>query len=121
MARAAIEVLNGISAGHSSDDPIDIGTILQQSPLPDAVRSAPITYSSERLIDEALIDSVTACPEDMIDNEQYLQQLSVRRAALSRFKGRRLLCAVVRLPGVLYTLEIDPIDHVVVHWEWQAS
>ena len=35
------------------------------------------------------------------------------------FAPYRLICVFIRLPGVIYTIEIDPGTEEVIHWEWQ--
>ena len=121
MARAAIDVVGTIDPYRSPSETLCVAEVLRRSNLPAVVHSAPIAYSDERLIDDGLIEALTVCPDDRTDDPQYIDQLAIRRDTLSRFKGQRLLCVVVRLPGVIYTLEINPETQTVVHWEWQAS
>ena len=55
------------------------------------------------------------------DNSEYLERLRIRREALFANKDSVLICALIRLPGVVYTVEINPRDESIVHWEWQRA
>ena len=39
---------------------------------------------------------------------------------MNNFLDQRLTCVCIRLPGIVYTIEIDPRAEKVIHWEWQS-
>jgi hypothetical protein len=39
---------------------------------------------------------------------------------LSQYLDKTLICIYIRLPGVHYTIEIDPKMNRVIYWEWQS-
>ncbi|MCH9695769.1 MAG: hypothetical protein K0U72_14735 [Gammaproteobacteria bacterium] len=101
-------------------DSVDIRSILSRSDLPLEVRSAAIHYQAERLMDPQLLRFLTVGDQGQPDSGQQSPRLEKRRAALSKHLGSYLMCLTIRLPGVLYTIEIDPAASTIVHWEWQA-
>jgi len=102
------------------DEPLDIREILKKCKLlPPIVARAGLTSVVERVIDQGLLDALTsdsACPASASDWHDRRQR---RKAALSRYLGSDLICVFIRLPGVHYTIEIDPQFRRVVHCEWQ--
>ena len=103
----------------SAPEPLDIGSILLLSNLPKEVKTARIAYTNERLINETEISRLTEPTLLEKDDPKYIERLRNRRKALSAYLGSSLVCVLIRYPGVCYTIEIDPIYHSVVHWEWQ--
>lgn len=89
--------------------------------LPDKVRRAELTHIEKRVVDKALIAELTN-PESLENqNEESIDRLRNRRKALISYLGSTLVCVFVRLPGCHYTIEIDPVDRSVIHWEWQHT
>ncbi len=94
-------------------DFLDIESILRGSPLPKPAQSASITYVHERVMDSAEISRLCGCGTD-----SDAERLAKRREALATHLGKHITCVLIRLPGVSYTIEIDPISQQIVHWEW---
>ena len=107
--------------GAADETELDLAAVIRDSDLPDAVKAVRPVFLSERLIDSAEIERLTTDAGEVGDQTSRSRQLRERRRALQRHAGRTLVCAVIRLPGVLYTIEIDPHTHAVVHWEWQSG
>ncbi len=100
---------------------LNIESILHRSNLPKEVRKAAISQVFERLMDAAEIARLTAPHPPQSDNSEYLERLRIRLEALIANKDSVLICALIRLPGVVYTIEINPRDESIVHWEWQRA
>tara|TARA_R110002096_G_scaffold166322_4_gene335559 strand:- start:592 stop:963 length:372 start_codon:yes stop_codon:yes gene_type:complete len=102
------------------DEPLDIRTILETCKfLPTVVAQARLTSVVERLVDQGLLDALTsdsACSNSASD---WHGRSKRREEALSRYLGQVLICVFIRLPGVHYTIEIDPEVRRVIHCEWQ--
>lgn len=98
---------------------VDIRSILSRSNLPEKVRAAKIHYQVERLLDADLLDFLTTGDQGQSSVGEQAPRLKKRREALSKHVGSYLVCLTIRLPGVLYTIEIDPNAREIVHWEWQ--
>ena len=87
--------------------------------LPFEVRKAKFTQVEERLIDECLLVRLTnqlsleSNPTDMVD------RFRSRQESLSPYLGSKLTCVFIRLPGIHYTIEIDPDTKAIIYWEWQ--
>ena len=94
--------------------------LLAHNEIPDAVGTSRITYLEFRLLTSALLFEIcTQHPLPGLEDE-WSKRLQRRKAALQSYVGRELLCAVVPQPGALYTVEIEPVDCEVVHWEWYS-
>jgi len=89
--------------------------------LPTLVREAEFARVDERCLDESLLNIL--CAHKTADTADEATQLKVlRRAkALKPYVGKKLICVSIRLPGVGYTIEVDPQDKRIVHWEWAAA
>lgn len=102
------------------DGQLDIRAILESCKfLPAVVAQANLTSVVERIVDQRLLDALTsesACPDSGSD---WNGRSKRREEALSRYLGSVLICVFIRLPGVHYTIEIDPEIGRVVHCEWQ--
>ena len=103
----------------SAPEPLDIGSILLLSNLPKEVKTARIAYTNERLINETEISRLTEPTLLEKDDPKYIERLRKRRKALSDYLESSLICVLIRLPGVCYTIEIDPVSQSIAHWEWQ--
>jgi len=115
------------SAAHETDfegnnelaDSISIESALKKSNLPRFVKTLPISQIFERIMDASEILRLTELGFNEKDNAERIERLRIRREALKKHQGSTLTCVLVRLPGVLYTIEIDQITSSIVHWEWQ--
>jgi hypothetical protein len=102
------------------DESLDIRAILETYKfLPAVVAQSRLTSVVERVVDQGLLDALTsesACPDSASD---WHGRSKRREEALSRYLGSVLICVFIRLPGVHYTIEIDPEVRRVIHCEWQ--
>jgi len=87
--------------------------------LPSVVIEANFSHVVDRVLDEVSIAALTdptTHPGRISDERR-----NKRKKALAPYSGKRLLAVLVNLPGVLYTIEIDPLSEKVVHWECVAK
>ena len=105
----------------STPAPLDIELVLLRSTLPKDVRSTSVSRVFERLIDADEIARLTDPYQVEEYDSYYTNRIRVRRKALTNYLDSTLTCVLIRLPGVTYTIEIDPISHSIVHWEWQQA
>jgi hypothetical protein len=94
--------------------------IIATEELPAQVRRANLTRIDERVIDRSLIDKMSEQAAFEGGGDSINKKLERRVAALSPFAGKKLICVSIHLPGVSYTIEVDPERERVVHWEWRA-
>ena len=102
-------------------DSFSIESVLRNSNLPQFIKISPIPQLFERLIDANEISRLTELGPNGKDNAERIERHSIRREALNKYLGSTLTCVLVRLPGVLYTIEIDPINCSISHGEWQRA
>ena len=103
-------------------EPLTLREIVQNcSELPCQVKIAEFTYVEERLIDEILLYRLSSYQATDDGSPDWVTRLRRRREALSSYLGKDLVCVLIRLPGVQYTIEVDPVSQNVVHWEWQVA
>ena len=76
-------------------------------------------HVSDRILNADLYRSILAQKKTSGTDDEWTARLERRRKNLQKFVGHRLICVLMRLPGVHYTIEIDPSHFSVVHWEWQ--
>ena len=115
------------SAAHETDfegnsdlaDNFGIQSALRNSNLPQFVKTLPISQMFERFMDANEILRLTELGFNEKDNAECIEKLRIRREALRKHLGSTLTCVLIRLPGVLYTIEIDPVNWSIVHWELQ--
>lgn len=101
---------------------LDIRGIIRECiELPPEVSSAEFTRVDERLLDQQLLSFLASESVPESDEADRVVRQQCRKGALSPYLGRILICVFIRLPGVHYTIEIDPDSERVVHWEWQTS
>lgn len=101
---------------------LDIRTIIQECiELPPDVTSAELTSVSERVIDQQLLSFLVSQYASVSNDCDWVVRQRRRTEALSPYLGRVLICAFIRLPGIHYTIEVDPELERVVHWEWQTN
>ena len=98
---------------------LDIRDILDRCPdLPTQIKKADITLISERAIDKNELARLT---NPIFSGQENSAVLHARRKALRPYLGSLLICVFIRLPGVHYTIEVDPVSSSVIHWEWQKT
>ena len=115
---ASSEELADLFAG----EPLDIRGIIRACiELPPDVSSAEFTRVDERVLDQRLLSFLASESVAESDEADRVVRQQCRNGALSPYLGRILICVFIRLPGVHYTIEIDPELERVVHWEWQTS
>lgn len=107
------------SQWHASET-LDIRAIIQECrELPPDVTRAKLTRVDERIIDRRLLSFLVGQSAPERRDPGWLDRQSCRKDALSPYLGRVLICVFIRLPGIHYTIEVDPELQRVVHWEWQ--
>lgn len=89
--------------------------------IPPQVREAQFTRVDERVIDAPLLRVLAEHYAPGANDEAQAARRGKRAAALSPYLGKMLVCVLILLPGVRYTIEIDMDDERVVHWEWQPG
>jgi hypothetical protein len=89
------------------------------SQLPATVIAAAFTKVYGRVLDDRTIAVITDPSSSAQEDAD--QRCQLRKKTLVPYKGRRLICVLISLPGVIYTVEIDPFLHRVIHWEFQAQ
>ena len=87
--------------------------------LPPAVARADFSKIYDRVLDERAIQALA--DPDSCSQEDAKERCRVRRNALAPYSGKRLICVMIDLPGVFYTIEINPALHTVVYWECLAT
>ena len=92
--------------------------ILETSKIPEAVAVSEFTRVDERVFDEALFRILTDRHPGASISATSPRVVERRADALYPYIGRTLACILISLPGVRYTVEIDPVEKRVVHWEW---
>ena len=94
--------------------------ILDTSKIPEAVVVSECTRVDERRFDDALFRILTDRHPNASISAASPRIIERRADALYPYVGRTLVCVLISLPGVRYTVEVDPTERRVVHWEWHA-
>ena len=89
--------------------------------IPSEISEAKFSRVVERKIDESLLHYLTENGHPDSGEEELAPETRRRLEALSPYLDRTLICILIRLSGVHYTIEIDPTNDRIVHWEWQAA
>jgi len=89
--------------------------------IPRQVREAQFTRVDERVIDASLLRILAEHYVPGVNDNAQAAKRGRRAAALSPYLGKVLVCVLIVLPGVRYTIEIDMDEERVVHWEWQPG
>ena len=89
--------------------------------IPSEISEVKFARVDERKIDELLLRKLTEHCESDSSDDAAISTRKRRSEALSPYLDRTLICVSIVLPGVRYTIEIDPADDRVIHWEWQAT
>ena len=100
---------------------LDLRSIVEKSiDLPAEVLSADFSHVHDRILDQKIISGLTTPSSSETEALEWSERYHRRREALTPYLDKRLICVCIRLPGVLYTIEIDPGADEVIHWEWQS-
>ena len=103
-------------------EPLDIRTIIQEcGEIPAGVTSAELTRIDERILDQRLLAFLISESASQSNDADWVVRQRRRKEALSPYLDRVLICVFIRLPGIHYTIEVDPELERVVHWEWQMT
>ena len=113
---------------HESNLEFDFEQILEETPnienvirgytkLPRLVRRTTISKYYERVIDDDELDRLTSVALVDCSKVEEVDRLMLRKRVLSSYLGRELVCAVINVPGLCYSIEVDPNASAVVHWE----
>ena len=107
------------SPGIDDSGKMDLHSIVKESAhLPPEVLAAEFSYVHDRILDQQTIATLTD-PSSSTTSDS-IKRHRQRRTALMPYLDKRLICVCIRLPGVLYTIEINPGTEEVIHWEWQS-
>lgn len=100
---------------------LDLRSIVKESiDLPAEVLSADFSHIHDRVLDQTVYSGLTTPSSSETETPEWNERYHQRREALTPYLDKRLICVCIRLPGVLYTIEIDPGTDEVIHWEWQS-
>ena len=122
LKQQSLELTSEFASDYFAVEPVDLRTIIQDCPeLPCEVKIAEFTYVEERLMDETLLHRLSSYQATDNDPSDWAIRLRRRGDALLSYLGKDLICVFVRMPGVQYTIEIDPEQRSIVHWEWQVG
>ena len=103
-------------------EPLDIRAIIQECvELPAGVTSAELTCVVERILDEQLFSFLIGDAASQCDEADWVIRRRRRKEALSPYLDKILISVFIHLPGMHYTIEVDPELERVVHWEWQTT
>ena len=99
----------------------DLRSIVKESiDLPAEVLSADFSHIHDRMLDQKIISGLINPSTSEIETGDWSKRCHDRKEALMPYLDKRLICVCIQLPGVVYTIEIDPGAEVVIHWEWQS-
>ena len=93
--------------------------ILRFEELPVAIRQARFTRVEGRVLDQELMKVLNSQSQLPNCKGDWALRLRKRRESLLPNLGKLAFCIFIRVPGVHYTVEIDPEAKTVIHWEWQ--
>ncbi len=128
MGRGTDHVLQDISRhdalvtdhGWTDLETDDLRSIIRASTrLPSIVIEASFFQVFDRVLDDATIAALT--DPTTFPQEESEERCRRRKKALAPYFGKRLICVLINLPGVIYTVEIDPFLERVIHWERVAT
>ncbi len=103
------------------DRTLDLRSIVDESiDLPTGVLDADFSHVHERVLDRKTISDLIKPSTSGTEASDWSKRCDRRKEALMPYLGKRLICVCIRLPGVVYTFEIDPEAEEVIHWEWQS-
>ena len=100
---------------------LDLRSIVEKSTdQPAEVLSADFSHIHDRILDQKTISDLIMPSTSGTQTSDWSKRCGRRKEALMPYLGKRLICVCIRLPGVVYTIEIDPGAEEVIHWEWQS-
>ena len=100
---------------------LNLRSIVEESiDLPAAVLNADFSHIHDRILDQKIISGLMNPTTSESETGDWSKRCHRRKEALMPYLDKRLICVCIRLPGVLYTIEIDPGANEVIHWEWQS-
>ncbi len=100
---------------------LDLRTIIEKSTdLPAEVLSADFSHIHDRILDQKIISRLIKPSTSKTEIGDWSKRCHRRKEALMRYLDQRIVCVCIRLPGVVYTIEIDPAAEKIIHWEWQS-
>ena len=100
---------------------LDLRSIVEKSTdLPAEVLSADFSHIHDRILDQEIFSGLITPSISGTETSDWSKRCDRRKEALMPYLSQRLICVCIRLPGVVYTIEIDPDAEEVIHWEWQS-
>ena len=103
------------------DRTLDLRSIVDESiDLPTGVLDADFSHVHERILDRKTISDLIKPSTSGTEASDWSKRCDRRKEALMPYLDQPLICVCIRLPGVVYTIEIDPGAKKVIHWEWQS-
>jgi len=96
-------------------------TIGKSIDLPAEVLGADFSQVHDRILDQEFFSVLIRPSTSDIETDDWRTRRRDREKALVPYLGKRLVCVCIQLPGIVYTIEIDPKVDKVVHWEWQST
>jgi len=110
----SVKITNSEQTDNSTDH---LRSLIRKCPdIPAEICEAQFTRVIERKIDRPLLQLFTEDGQD-----PSCPTMQHRIDVLSSYLDRTLICVLIRLPGVAYTIEIDPEEDRLVHWEWHPA
>ncbi len=107
---------------YGEDRALDIRSIMRKSiDLPAEILNADFSHFQDRILDQNAFSMLTDLGALEADNAKISERYACRKRALAPYLDRRLICVCIHVPGVMYTIEIDPEAKELVHWEWQST
>ncbi len=101
---------------------LDIRSIVKESiDLPAEILRADFSHIHDRILDQKTISDLINPPATDTTTVESEKRYLRRKEALVPYLDKRLVCVCFRLPGIMYTIEVDPEAEEVVHWEWQSA
>ncbi len=103
------------------DRTLPLRSILKESiNLPAQVLGVKFSYVHDRILDQKIFSELITPANSEPETDNRSKRCHNRKQALMPYVDQRLVCVCIRLPGVVYTIEIDPGAEKVIHWEWQS-
>ena len=100
---------------------LDLRAIIERSiDLPAEVLIRKFSHVHDRILDQNIISGLINPTTSESGTGDRTKRCQRRKAALMPYLDKQLICVCIRLPGVVYTIEIDPDAEEVIHWEWQS-
>ena len=117
-------VIEEVTCDDGEDRPrcllFDLRSVIEQfEELPASVRKAQFARIDGRPLDRELFTQLITQPPLPNSEIGWSTRILKREESLQPYLGQILFCVLIRLPGVQYTVEVDPVAKMVVHWEWQ--